>query len=82
MSNSSEVDINVLISLYNQKLSLLTNQNILLEAKVQSLTKDFEEEKNVLLTRLLELEKQTKNSSKLKNNQKFDEEYVNAEVKE
>ena len=30
---NSEVDINVLVTLYNQKLASLTNQNVLLEAK-------------------------------------------------
>ena len=44
MSNqNSEVDVNVLIKLYNQRLSTLTNQNILLEAKVQTLSKDYSE---------------------------------------
>ena len=47
---NSEVDVNILISMYSQKISSLTNQNILLEAKLQSLTKDFEEQKNVSLT--------------------------------
>ena len=40
---NSEVDVNILVNLYNQKISTLTNQNILLEAKLQSLIKDFEE---------------------------------------
>ena len=53
---NSEVDVNILVNLYNQKISVLTNQNILLEAKLQSLTKDFEEQKNVLLTKNLELQ--------------------------
>ena len=39
---NSEVDVNILVNLYHQKISALTNQNILLEAKLQSLTKDFE----------------------------------------
>ena len=47
---NSEVDVNVLVNLYHQKISTLTNQNILLEAKLQSLTNDFEDKKNVLLT--------------------------------
>lgn len=42
---NSEVDINVLVGIYNQKISALTNQNILLEAKLQSLMKDYEEER-------------------------------------
>ena len=53
---NSEVDVNILVNLYNQKISALTNQNILLEAKLQSLTKDFEEQKNVLLTENLNLQ--------------------------
>ena len=36
----SEVDVNILINRYHQKLSTLVNQNILLEAKIESLTKD------------------------------------------
>lgn len=54
---NSEVDINVLVTLYNQKLASLTNQNVLLEAKIQTLTKEFEDEKNKLLAQLLELKK-------------------------
>jgi predicted nuclease with TOPRIM domain len=42
-NQNNEVDVNVLIKLYNQKLSTLTNQNILLEAKVQTLSKDYSE---------------------------------------
>ena len=53
---SSEVDVNVLVSLYNQKVSQLSNQNILLEAKLQTLSKDFEEEKNLLLEENLNLQ--------------------------
>ena len=37
----SEVDVNILINRYHQKLSTLINQNILLEAKIESLTKDY-----------------------------------------
>ena len=65
---NSEVDVNILVNLYNQKISTLTNQNILLEAKLQSLTKDFEEEKNQLLTDNLNLQNkydELKNSKKL-----------------
>jgi hypothetical protein len=54
----SEVDVNVLVSLYNQKLSLITNQNVLLEAKLQSLINDFTEEKQKLLMANLDLQKQ------------------------
>lgn len=57
---NSEVDINLLVSIYNQKISTLTNQNILLEAKLQTLTKDFEEQKNLLLMKIAELNENTK----------------------
>lgn len=40
-NQNSEVDVNVLIKLYNQKLSSLTNQNVLLEAKVHTLSQDY-----------------------------------------
>ena len=40
MENQREVDINVLVQIYNQKLSILSNQNVLLEAKVQTLQKE------------------------------------------
>ena len=52
---NNEVDVNILVNLYNQKISVLTNQNIILEAKLQSLTKDFEEQKSVLLIENLNL---------------------------
>ena len=53
---NSEVDINVLVSLYNQRLSQLSNQNVLLEAKLQTLKQDFEEQNNALLEQLAELQ--------------------------
>jgi len=56
MTKDSEVDINVLIRLYNQKLAGLTNQNVLLEAKLQTLTDDFNQEKNNLLAANLDLQ--------------------------
>ena len=56
MSNESEVDINILVRLYNQKLASLTNQNVLLEAKLQTLSDDFAKEKNQLLSANLELQ--------------------------
>ena len=42
--NNSEVDVNVLVSLYNQKLANALNQNILLEAKLQTLKQDSDQE--------------------------------------
>tara|TARA_B100000945_G_C19912782_1_gene381471 strand:- start:40 stop:231 length:192 start_codon:yes stop_codon:yes gene_type:complete len=40
---NSEVDVNVLINHYHKRISTLINQNILLEAKLESLTKDYTE---------------------------------------
>ncbi len=60
--------MNILVNLYNQKISVLTNQNILLEPKIQSLTKDFEEQKNLLLTENLNIQNkydELKNSKKI-----------------
>jgi len=65
---NSEVDVNILVNLYHQKISALTNQNILLEAKLQSLTKDFEDQKNILLTENLNIQNkydELKNSKKI-----------------
>ena len=57
MENNREVDINVLVQLYNQRLSTLTNQNVLLEAKIQTLTKDFAVERKKLIEQNIELQK-------------------------
>jgi len=76
---NSEVDINVLVSLYNQKISSLTNQNILLEAKLQSLTKDFEIEKEQLLAQLLDARREQGSLPKQKSSKKVDD-YQNSEV--
>jgi len=60
--------VNILVNLYNQKISVLTNQNILLEPKIQSLTKDFKEQKNLLLTENLNIQNkydELKNSKKI-----------------
>jgi hypothetical protein len=54
--NNGEVDINVLVTLYHRKISQLTNDNVLLEAKLQTLSKDFNEEKTTLLETNLELQ--------------------------
>ena len=56
MANQPDVDINVLIQIYNAKLAQLSNQNVLLEAKIQTLTQDFLDEKNDLLANLKELQ--------------------------
>ena len=55
MQQNSEVDVNVLVNLYHTKLAAALNQNVLLEAKLQSLKNDFEQEKNQLLEQLANL---------------------------
>ena len=52
MQQNSEVDINVLVNLYHTKLASALNQNVLLEAKLQTLKNDFEKERNDLLEQL------------------------------
>ena len=56
MAQNNDVDIYVLISIYNQKLSTISNQNVLLEAKIQTITQDFLEEKTELLRQLKEIQ--------------------------
>lgn len=64
--NNGDVDINVLVRLYHQKLSQIANENLLLEAKLQTIVKDFTEEKNNLLAANLELQEQLDALSKKK----------------
>ena len=60
MANSpnSDVDINVLVKIYYQKLATLQNQNVLLEAKVVTLTQDHEEERQKLLANIMEIQQE------------------------
>ena len=55
MQQNNEVDVNVLITLYNSKLAAALNQNVLLEAKLQTLRNDFEKERSELLEQLANL---------------------------
>ena len=55
MQQNSEVDINVLVNLYNTRLAAALNQNVLLEAKLQTLKNDFQKEKDELLEQLANL---------------------------
>lgn len=63
---NNDVDVNILVSVYTQKISNLLNQNILLEAKLQSFSQDYENEKNKLLMINLELQKKYDDLSKNK----------------
>jgi|TARA_B000000565_G_scaffold63438_1_gene42315 hypothetical protein len=55
MQQNNEVDVNVLVNLYNSKLSSALNQNVLLEAKLQTLKNDFEKERQELLAEIANL---------------------------
>ena len=55
MQQNSEVDINVLVNLYHTKLASALNQNVLLEAKLQTLKNDYEKEKHELLEEIANL---------------------------
>ena len=55
MQKNSEVDVNVLVNLYHTKLAAALNQNVLLEAKLQTLRNDFQKEKDELLEQLANL---------------------------
>ena len=55
MQQNNEVDVNVLVNLYNSKLASALNQNVLLEAKLQTLKNDFERERNELLEQIATL---------------------------
>ena len=57
---NSEVDVNILINHYHKKLSTLVNQNILLEAKIESMTKDYMD----LQKQVLQLEEDKKKEKK------------------
>ena len=67
--NNGDVDVNVLVSLYNQKLAQSSNQVILLEAKLQTLKKDFEEEERNLQQEVISLQEEL---LKLKKTKKTD----------
>ena len=61
MTNSNDVDVNALIKIYNQKISTLTNQNILLEAKLQTIVQDHLDAQKELLAQKLELQEKYDN---------------------
>ena len=55
MQQNSEVDVNVLVNLNHTKLAAALNQNVLLEAKLQTLKNDYEKEKHELLEEIANL---------------------------
>ena len=61
MSQNNDVDVNALIKIYNQKISTLTNQNILLEAKSQTVVQDHLDAQKELLAEKMELQEKYEN---------------------
>ena len=61
MTQSNDVDVNALIKIYNQKISTLTNQNILLEAKLQTVVQDHLDAQKELLAEKLEYQEKYEN---------------------
>ena len=61
MTQTNDVDVNALIKIYNQKISTLTNQNILLEAKLQTIVQDHLDAQKELLAEKLEIQEKYKN---------------------
>ena len=61
MTISNDVDVNALIKIYNQKISTLTNQNILLEAKLQTIVQDHLDAQKELLADKLEFQEKYEN---------------------
>lgn len=66
---TNDVDVNLLIQNYHNKISTLYNQNILLETKLQSVIQDFTKENQELLSKNLKLQKELDSINK-KNSKK------------
>ena len=64
MENQGDVDINVLVKLYNSKISQLSNQNILLEAKLTTLTQDYNAQMESLLEENADLKQRLEEKTK------------------
>ena len=61
MAQNNDVDVNTLIKIYNNKISTLTNQNILLEAKLQTVVQDHLDAQKELLAEKLEFQEKYEN---------------------
>ena len=66
MQQNSEVDVNVLVNLYHNKLAAALNQNVLLEAKLQTLKNDFEQEEKNLQQEIISLQEEIQKLKKTK----------------
>ena len=61
MAQNNDVDVNTLIKVYNNKISTLTNQNILLEAKLQTIVQDHLDIQKELQAEKLEYQEKYEN---------------------
>ena len=61
MAQNNDVDVNTLIKVYNSKISTLTNQNILLESKLQTIVQDHLDAQKELLAEKLEIQEKYEN---------------------
>jgi len=61
MAQNNDVDVTTLIKIYNQKISTLTNQNILLEAKLQTIVQDHLDAQKELMAEKLEFQEKYEN---------------------
>ena len=77
----NDVDVNILIQNYHNKISTLYNQNILLEAKLQSTVQDFSKEKEILIMKNLELQKEVDKLSKKSQKNTAPDNFIESEVK-
>lgn len=77
----NDVDVNLLIKNYHSKISTLYNQNILLETRIQSLVQDFSKEKENLLMKNLELQKELDKVLKKPQKKSTSDNFTDPEVK-
>lgn len=77
---NNDVDVNLLVQNYHNKISTLYNQNILLETKIQSMIQDFSQEKEQLLKKNLELQKELDSITKKNSKKPSTNDFINAEV--
>ena len=80
MNNNNDVDVNLLIQNYHSKISILYNQNILLETKIQSIVQDFSKEKEQLILKNLELQTELDSNNRKVNKKSVSNNFSDSEV--
>jgi hypothetical protein len=78
--NNNDVDVNLLIQNYHSKISILYNQNILLETKIQSIVQDFSKEKEQLILKNLDLQKELDSNNRKVNKKSTSNNFSDSEV--